>query len=160
MSFIKKLIGSLLSIVCAIGCSANDEQERKELIKWLDHHIAQLSQQIESDIDNEKKGFYLHPGKTEYTSRGYIEYELAEKTDKRMEISERSLLTLDDIKSTDGYKQVALLSDKLNIQLDIKEFNVDGDEVEDSGELDEYVDDEERYFVIRISGWLPELDPR
>jgi len=42
------------------------------------------------------------------------------------------------------------------IQTDIKEFNVDGDEVEDSGELDEYIDDEERYFVIRVSGWLPE----
>ncbi len=79
-----------------------------------------------------------------------------EKTGKRLEISERSLLTLNDIKSTEGYKQLALLSDKLNFQLDIKEFNVDGDEVEDSGELDEYVDDEQRYFVIRISGWLPE----
>ncbi len=155
MSFIKKIVGSLLSIVCAIGCSTNDEQERKDLIKWLNHHISQISQQIENDIEKEKKGFYVHPDKTEYTSKGHIEYELAEKTGKRLEISERSLLTLDDIKNTGGYKQLTLLSDKLNIQLDIREFNVDGDEVEDSGELDEYVDDEERYFVIRISGWLP-----
>jgi len=156
MSLIKKLIGSLLSVVCAIGCSTNDEQERKDLIKWLDHHITQISQKLESDIKKEKKGFYTHPDKTEYSSKGYIEYELAEKTGKRLEISERSLLTLEDIKSTNGYKQLIQLSDKLNIQLDIKEFNVDGDEVEDSGELDEYVDDEERYFVIRVSGWLPE----
>ena len=157
MSFIKKLIGSLLSVVCAIGCSTNDEQERKDLIKWLNHHIAQISQQIETDIEKEKKGFYVHSGKTEYSSKGYIEYELAEKTGKRLEISERSLLTVDDIKNTDGYKQLAIISDKLNIQLDLREFDVDGDEVEDSGELDEYVDDEERYFVIRISGWLPEV---
>ena len=158
MSFIKKLISSILSIVCAIGCSnTNDEQERKDLIKWLNHHIAQISQQIESDIEKERKGFYVHPGKTEYASKGYIEYELAEKTGNRLEISERSLLTLDDIKNTDGYKQLAALSDKLNIQLDIKEFNVDGDEVEDSGEIDEYIDDEERYFMIRISGWLPAI---
>jgi len=156
MSLIKKLIGSLLSVVCAIGCSANDEQERKDLIKWLNHHITQISQQLESDIEKEKKGFFVHSGKTEYSSKGYIEYELAEKTGKRLEISERSLLTLDDIKSTDGYKQLTLISAKLNTQIDIKEFNVDGDEVEDSGELDEYIDDEERYFVIRVSGWLPE----
>ena len=156
MPFFKKLIGSLLSIVCAIGCSTNDEQERKDLIKWLNHHIAQITQQIETDIEKERKGLYVHPGKTEYSSKGYIEYEFVEKNGKRLEVSERSLLTLNDIKSTDGYKQLKLLSDKLNIQLDINEFNVDGDEVEDSGELDEYVDDEERYFVIRISGWLPE----
>ena len=154
---IKNLIGGLLSIVCTIGCSnTNDAQERKDMIKWLNHHVTQISEQIESDIEKERKGFYVHQGKTEYSSKGYIEYELVEKTGKRLEISERSILTLDDIKNTDGYKQLALQSDKLNIQLDIKEFNVDGDEVEDSGELDEYVDDEERYFVIRISGWLPE----
>jgi len=157
MSFIKKLMTSLLSIACTIGCSnTNNEQERKDLIKWLNHHIAQISQQIESDIEKESKGFYVHLGKTEYSSKGYIEYQLVEKTGKRLEISERSLLTVDDIKNTDGYKQLVLISDKLNIQLDIKEFNVDGDEVEDSGELDEYIDDEDRYFVIRISGWLPE----
>ncbi len=97
MSFIKKIVGSLLSIVCAIGCSTNDEQERKDLIKWLNHHISQISQQIENDIEKEKKGFYVHPDKTEYTSKGHIEYELAEKTGKRLEISERSLLTLDNL---------------------------------------------------------------
>jgi hypothetical protein len=157
MSFIKKLISSLLSIACTIGCSStNDEQGRKDLIKWLNHHIAQISQQIESDIEKESKGFYVHPGETEYSSKGYIEYELVEKTGTRLEISERSLLVLDDIKNTDGYKQLIAVTDKLNIQLSIEELNVDGDEVEDSGELDEYIDDEEQYFVIRISGWLPE----
>jgi len=150
-------MGSLLSIVCTVGCSsANDEQERQELIKWISHHIIQISQNIESDINKESKGFYNHLGKTEYSSKGYIEYPLVEKTGKRLEVSERSLLTLDDIKNTKGYKQLVLQSDKLNIQLDIKEFNVDEDDVEDSGELDEYIDDEERYFVIRIFGWLPE----
>ncbi len=156
MTFIKKLIGSL-SILCAFGCAnSNDEQVRKDLLKWLDFHIAQISQQIESDIKKEKKGFYPHPGKTEYSSKGYIEYELKEKTGERLLVSQRSLLTLSDIKHTDSFKQLALKAQTLNLQLEIKEKNIDGDEVESYLELDEYIDDIERYFVITVSGWLPD----
>jgi len=156
MSFIKKLMGSL-SILCAFGCSNNnDEQERKDLLKWLDFHIAQISQQIESDINKEKKGFYPHSGKTGYSSKGYIEYELKEKTGQRLLVSERSLLTLNDIKQTESFKQLALKLQTLNLQLEITEKNIDGDEVESFEELDEYIDDIERYFIITISGWLSE----
>ena len=156
MAFIKKLMGSL-SILCAFGCAnSNDEQERKDLLKWLDFHIAQISQQIESDIEKEKKGFYPHPGKTEYSSTGYIEYELKEKTGERLLVSERSLLTLSDIKHTESFKQLALKAQTLNLQLEIKEKNIDGDEVESYIELDEYINDIERYFVITVSGWLPD----
>ena len=156
MAFIKKLMGSL-SILCAFGCAnSNDEQERKDLLKWLDFHIAQISQQIESDIEKEKKGFYPHPGKTEYSSKGYIEYELKQKTGERLLVSERSLLTLSDIKHTESFKQLALKAQTLNLQLEIKEKNIDGDEVESYIELDEYINDIERYFVITVSGWLPD----
>lgn len=157
MSLFKKLIGSL-GILCAFGCSNNnDEQERKDLLKWLDFHIAQISQQIESDIKKEKKGFYPHSGKTSYSSKGFIEYELKEKTGQRLEISERSLLTLNDIKQTESFKQLALKVQTLSLQLEIIEKNIDGDEVESYEELDEYIDDIERYFVITVSGWLPEV---
>ena len=157
MAFIKKLMGSL-SILCAFGCAnSNDEQERKDLLKWLDFHIAQISQQIESDIEKEKKGFYPHPGKTEYSSKGYIEYELKQKTGERLLVSERSLLTLSDIKHTESFKQLALKAQTLNLQLEIKEKNIDGDEVESYIELDEYIHDIERYFVITVSGWQAEV---
>ena len=157
MNFIKKLMGSL-SILCAFSCSnSNDEQERKDLLKWLDFHIAQISQQIESDIKKEKKGFYPHSGKTGYSSKGVIEYELKEKTGQRLEISQHSLLTLNDIKHTESFELLALQVQTLNLQLDITEKNIDGDEVESYEELDEYIDDIERYFVITVSGWLPEV---
>ena len=146
-----------LSLLCAFGCSnSNDEQERKDLLKWLDFHIAQISQQIGSDINKEKKGFYPHPGKTGYSSKGYIKYELKEKTGQRLLVSERSLLTLNDIKQTESFKQLALQVKKLNLQLEITEKNIDGDEVESFEELDEYIDDIERYFIITVSGWQPE----
>lgn len=156
MSLFNKLISGL-GILCAFGCTnAHDEQERKDLIKWLNHYIEQISLQVASDIVKEKKGFFPHSEKANYNSKGYIQYELQEKTGKRLEISERSLLTLNDIENTDGYKHLISVCNDLNIKLSLEEINVDGDEVEDSSELDEYIDDEARYFVIRIADWLAE----
>jgi len=154
VSIIKKLIGSL-GILFAVGCSNNnnDEQERKDLIKWLNFHITHISQQVEDDIDKEKKGFYQHAGETDYSSKGFIEYTLNDKTDARLQVSENSLLSLNDIKSTEGYQQLLAETKRLGVQITLKEFNVDGDDVESSDELDEYIDDEERYFVIRVFGW-------
>ena len=156
MSLIKKLISSL-SILCVFGCStSNDEQDRKELLKWLDHQITEISQQLDADIKKEQQGFFPHSGKTEYHSKGYIEYQLREKTGERLLLSQHHLLTLDDIKNTGGYKSLAAKVQLLNLQLNIMEQPVDGDDVDTSDELDEYIDDEQRYFTISISGWFAE----
>jgi len=153
MSFFKKIIGSL-GVLCLVGCSnQNDEQERLDLLKWINHNLSQISQHIEADIEKEKQGFFVHEGKTDYQSKGAIEYTLKEKTGKRLEVSQRSLLTLDDIKNTDGYRQLETVTRTLNVSLSIQEKNIDGDEVESFEELDEYIDDIERYFVITVSGW-------
>ena len=153
MRLFKKLISGL-GILCLFGCSnSNDEQQRQNLLKWIEFHLTQISQQIEADINKEKQGFYPHHGKTDYKSKGYIEYILQEKTGARLLVSQRSLLSLDDIKNTDAYKNLALKAEVLQLQLFIKEKNIDGDEVETYEELDEYIDDIERYFVVTISGW-------
>jgi len=153
MSLFKKLIGSL-GLLCLFGCSnQNDEQERLDLLKWINHNLSQISQHIEADIEKEKQGFFVHEGKTDYQSKGTIHYTLKEKTGKRLEVSERSLLTLDDIKNTEGYRQMETVANALNLTLSIEEKSVDGDEVESYEELDEYIDDIQRYFVITISGW-------
>ncbi len=157
MRFINKLISGIVSvtgILGALACSnANDEQQRRDLLKWLDHHLTQVSQQIEADIEQEKQGFYAHDGKTDYQSKGYIDYVLQEKTGARLLVSQRSSLTLDDIKNTDGFNTLNSKVRTLQLQMNIKEHNIDGDEVETAEELDEYIHDVERYFVITVSGW-------
>ena len=153
MSLFKKLISSL-SILCAVGCSNNnDEQERKDLLKWLDFHIAQISQQLQDDIEKEKQGLYPHAGKNDYASKGAIEYVLSEKNGQRLEVSERSLLSLNHIKNTEGYRQLVAKAAELNVKVKIDVIIIDGDEIESSEELDEYIDDEHRYFVISVYGW-------
>ena len=158
MSLIKKIVSGL-GILCAFGCSNNDEQQRQELLKWLDFQISQISEQIESDIEKEKEGLYPHQGKTQYNSIGRIDYELKEKTDERLNVSKHSLLTLSDIQNTEGYKQLASKTNELNVQLGIKTVDIDGDEVESYEEIDEYIDDQEHYFVITLSGWITNNSP-
>ena len=153
MSLIKKIIGGI-SMLCAFGCSSsNPEQERQELIRWLDHHIQQLSEHIASDIESEKKGFYPHAGKTEYQSRGYIEYVLREKTGNRLEVSLRSPLVVEDIKATAGFQALSKIVNDLGYQAELNRVRIDGDEVDSSISLDEYIDDPQGYFVITVSGW-------
>lgn len=152
MSLIKKIISSI-SILCAVGCSNNDEQQRQELLKWLDHHISHISEQLASDIEKERQGFYPHDGKTEYHSKGYIDYVLREKNGNRLEVSQHSLLTIDDIKHTAGYQRLSAAASKLQASITISNETIDGDEVESYEELDEYIDDIQQYFVIRVSGW-------
>lgn len=153
MSFIKKLIGSF-GLLCLFGCSNNnDEQERQDLLKWINHNLTQINQQIKADIEKEKQGFFVHEGKTGYQSKGSIEYVLKEKTGHRLEVSQHSLLTLNDIKNTEAYRQLETTASTLKVLLAIQEMNIDGDEVDSFEELDEYIDDVQRYFVITVSGW-------
>jgi hypothetical protein len=152
MSLIKKIL-SYLTILCAVGCSNTDEQERQELLKWLDHHISQLSKQIAADIEKEKQGFFAHEGKDEYHSKGFIEYVLREKSGKRLEVSQHSLLTTDDIVNTDGYKQLLAEAARHHSNVSLKAVTIDGDEIESYEEIDEYIDNQEHYFVIKVSGW-------
>ncbi len=153
MSVLNKIISSL-GILCLFGCSnQNAEQERLDLLAWINHQLTQINQTLGTDIENEKKGFYPHPGKQEYQSKGEIEYLLLDKQGKRLELSRHDLLTLQDIKSTDGYQLLETTAQSLAVILSIKEHEVDGDGVESTLELDEYSDDVQRYYSIRVYGW-------
>lgn len=155
MSFITKLISGI-SMLCLFSCSSPDEEkERKELLKWLDHHLTQISENVSNDIEKEKKGFYPHKDKkTEYHSKGYIDYELKDKHGKRLIVSEFSLLKTEDIEQTAGYSLLESTVQKLGYELQLKRLTVDGDEVDSYGDLDEYIDQKDEYFVIRVTGWI------
>ena len=158
MSFLNKLISSL-SFLCLFGCSSsNDEQDRQDLLKWVSHQLIEISLEIEEDINKEKRGFYPHHGKEDYQSKGYIDLVLREKNGDRLDISEHSLLTITDIQSSEGYKQLRAKAIGLNAKINIKEVLIDGDEVETMEELDEYVDDVHHYIVITLRGWEPDLE--
>lgn len=153
MGLIKKLIGSL-GIICLFGCSnSNNEKQTQDLLKWISHHLIQISQQLETDIAKEKQGFYPHPGKNEYQKKGQIEYVLKEKSGDRLEVSEYGLLTVEDIENTNGYQQLREKVSLLQLQIHLTETVIDGDEVESYLELDEHIQDKYRYFVITVSGW-------
>ncbi len=153
MGILNKIISSL-GVICLFGCSsANDEQERLELLKWINHQLTQIDQQLAADIETEKKGFYPHQGKAGYASTGSIEYTLKDKHGKRLELSQHNLLTLADIKNTDGFRQLETTAGQLKLQLTLNEIVMDGDDVESEMELDEYIDDVQRYFVLRVAGW-------
>lgn len=156
MSLINKIISSL-SFLCVFGCSNNDEeQDRKDLLKWINYQLIEIVTEIEADISKEKRGYYPHPGKADYQSKGFIDLVLKEKNGKRLNISRHSLLTLADIQNTEGYKQLLAKAIELKAQVSIKEVLIDGDEVDTMEELDEYIDDIYHYIVITLYGWQGE----
>ena len=154
MTILKKLISGITAVLCVFGCSNNNqEQERKDILRWVDFHLAELSQQLDADIKNEIRGFYPHAEKTDYQSKGYINYLIKQKTGQRMDLSSYSLVTVDDIKSTAGYRQLEARTKQLGYQLKIEQVDIEGDEVDSYNELDEYIDDVYHYFVVTVSGW-------
>lgn len=154
MSILNKLVSGIAGMLCLFGCSNDDaQQQRKDLLKWIDFHLSELSQQLDADIKNEIRGFYPHAEKTDYVSKGYINYVIKQKTGQRLDISSHSLLTVGDIRNTDGYRRLEARTNELGYHIKIEQVDIDGDEVESYAELDEYIPEPEHYFVLRVSGW-------
>ena len=154
MSILNKLISGITAALCLFGCSnSNPEQERKDILRWIDFHLAELTQQLEADIKNEIRGFYPHAEKTDYQSKGYINYLIKQKTGQRMDLSSHSLVTVDDIKNTDGYRKLEARTKELGYQVKIGQVDIEGDEVDSHDDLDEYIDDVYHYFVVTVAGW-------
>jgi len=157
MSFLGKLLDrSGLSTL--LGPSADDEEERQQTLKWINHSLLSILDTVQQDIENEKQGLFAHlenPIKDSYKARslGYVQYEIKDKTGKRLELPRYSLVSLNSIKMTDNYQKLKDLVESDGYEIALKEINIDGDGVETYAELDEYIDDFERYFIITISGW-------
>lgn len=157
MSFIKTLLDKT-GLTILFKPRIDDDEECKQTVAWINHFLISISESIEQDIRTEKLGFYPHPENqqalnTAADSLGYLKYTINDKYGQRLELSQFSLVSCNSIKSTDNYKKLKTLVESAAYTIELKEIEVDGDGVETYDELDEFIDDYERYFVIHISGW-------
>ncbi len=124
-----------------------------ELKHWFSNQLATISQNLEKNIEQDRQGQYPHAGKQSFEPKGEITFTLLDKNLSRFELSQFSVLTADDIRSTPGYRQLKDKADSLGLSLRLDEIEVEGDGVETWHELDEYVYDFPRFYTITVSGW-------
>ena len=157
MNLLQKLLDrSGLSII--FKPRIDDEEERQKTVDWINYSLTSVIDQVADDIEKEKLGFYPHPENVQALnekadSLGYIQYVLKNKAGGRLELSRFSLVSCNSIKMTENYQKLKSLVNEAGYVIELKEINIDGDGIETYEELDEYIDDFERYFIILISGW-------
>jgi hypothetical protein len=157
MSFIQKLLDrSGLAIL--FKPRIDDDEERQQTLDWINHFLLSIIRSVSDDIATEKQGFYPHPENQQALnpsadSLGYIQYIIKNKTGRRLELSQFSLVSCNSIKMTENYRELKSLLNDAGYNIELKEINIDGDGIETYEELDEYTDDFERYFTILVSGW-------
>lgn len=157
MNFFQKLLERTgLSII--FQPRIDDEEERQQTIDWINHSLIPVIEKVNDDIETEKLGFYPHPENQQALnekadSLGYIQYIIKDKAGGRLELSQFNLVSCNSIKMTDNYQKLKLLVNEAGYVIELKEINIDGDGIETYEELDDYIDNYERYFIIVISGW-------
>lgn len=157
MNFFQKLLErSGLSII--FQPRIDDEKERQQTIEWINHSLLPLVGKVTDDIETEKLGFFPHPENLNALneradSLGYIQYIIKNKTGGRLELSQFNLVSCNSIKMTENYQKLKSQVNDAGYTIELKEINIDGDGIEIYEELDDYVDNYDRYFLIVISGW-------
>jgi len=157
MNFFQKLLErSGLSII--FQPRIDDEKERQLTIEWINCSLLPIIEKVPNDIETEKLGFYPHPENLQALnakadSLGYIQYTLQNKAGARLVLSQFSLVSCNSIKMTENYQQLKTLVKDAGYSIELKEINIDANGNKIYGELDDYVDNYDRYFVIVISGW-------
>ena len=136
----------------------DDEEERQKTIDWINHSLIPVIEKVNDDIETEKLGFYPHPENQQALnekadSLGYVQYIIKDKAGGRLELSQFNLVSCNSIKMTENYQKLKLLVNEAGYVIELKEINIDGDGIETYEELDDYIDNYERYFIIVISGW-------
>ena len=157
MRFFQKLLErSGISII--FQPRIDDEKERQQTIEWINYSLAAIVENTADDIEREKLGFFPHPENEQALneradSLGYIQYILKDKAGGRLELSQFNLVSCNSIKMTENYQKLKSLVNDAGYTIELKEINIDGDGIEIYEELDDYVDNYDRYFLIVISGW-------
>ena len=124
-----------------------------DLQKWFSSRLERIAATLDSDIDLDKRGEYPHAGKQSFEKRGSITYILLDKKGARFDVSDKNMLTKQDIMSTAGYRKLEQKIQQLKLTMHLDEIAVEGDGVESFAQLDEYTYDYPRYYTVTISGW-------
>ncbi len=144
-------------LICGIAYLAffhkQDQDSVSGLKRWFSSELSRIGDKLESDIEKDRQGHYPHGGKHSFQPRGSISYTLLDKNMSRFELSQFSELTLEDIRSTSGFKQLESIVKRLGLDVKLDEIEVEGDGVETWHELDEFVYDIPRYYRVTVSGW-------
>jgi hypothetical protein len=155
----KKNMSTLIFILLAAGIvylalfHKPQQHATSELKNWFSSRLSEIAQNLESDIEKDRRGEYPHAGKQSFDRRGSITYLLRDKNYARFDISDKNALSIEDILSTDGYRVLEAKVHELNLSILLEEKNVEGDGVSTFAEVDEYIDDFPRYYSVTISGW-------
>ena len=164
MSLLQKLLKKtgLNELASIFKAPVDDEEIRQRTLDWINHYIGRILDRIDEDIQTEKLGFHPHPENRQALneradSLGYLQYIIEDKAGKRLELSQLNLVSCNSIKMTDNYIRLKQKLNDAGYIIELKEIDIDGDGVETYNEIDEYLDEFYRYFVITISGWSDEV---
>ena len=124
-----------------------------DLKKWFSSKLIEISMNLEKDIEKDKKGEYVHAGLQTFDKRGAITYLLVDKHYARFDVSDTNSLSKVDILATVGYAALESKVNDLSLVIQLEEKDVEGDGVVSFDDMDEYIDDYPRYYVVTISGW-------
>lgn len=124
-----------------------------DLKKWFSSKLIEISVNLENDIEKDKKGEYAHAGQQTFDKRGAITYLLVDKHYARFDVSDTNRLSTNDIIGTVGYETLESKAHDLGLVIQLEEKDVEGDGVVPFNDIDEYIDDYPRYYVVTLSGW-------
>ncbi len=148
------LIVVLIVGIVLIALYHKPQQDKvHELKSWFSSQLTTIGENLQRDIELDRRGHYRHPGRQSFEPRGCITYTLLDKNLSRFELSQFSDLTPADIESTPGYQHLKALTDSMGLSLKLEEVEVEGDGVETWHELDEFMYDIPRYYTITVAGW-------
>ncbi len=147
--FIVLLAGFVYLVLFYKPAVVSDEQ----IVGWFSSKLTDISEKLEADIELDKKGEYNHAGKETFAKIGAITYLLRDKNYDRFDISDTREIAAADLRATQGYKVLEKKALGLGLSFQLKEVDVEGDGVESFDEIDEYIDDYPRYYIVTVRGW-------
>lgn len=152
MSFLNKLLDKT-GLTQIFKRPIDDETLCRQHIAIIEQALQGILQNVESDIEIEKQGLFIHPENPIRGSLGYLQYIINKPSGGKLILPRFSLVSCNSIKMTDTYQQLKDLLAGSGYIIELKEVNIDYQRNDTYAQPADIFDDFERYFVVQISGW-------